>query len=219
MINKEDTGIKIFTSKDLMYSMGLQIGDYICMKNINEHHTIADYVIEEINGEIYYSRGPKAFSLFNLIGKKFAIIARPKRVGDLKCKDFECEACPLRSVCSRDVKTVDFFVRKTWVDVEAAISIARVVPFWKGDRYRELMPSAELIRDYKDGLINEEQYTIRYKQEVLSKLDPKLVGLLLEGRILLCYEKTGSFCHRHIVAEWLREAGFEVKELKGDERL
>lgn len=29
---------------------------------------------------------------------------------------------------------------------------------------------------------------------------------------LLCYEKPGEFCHRHLVAEWLREYGVEVEE-------
>ena len=30
---------------------------------------------------------------------------------------------------------------------------------------------------------------------------------------LMCYEKSGSFCHRTIVAEWLRNNGIEIKEL------
>lgn len=29
---------------------------------------------------------------------------------------------------------------------------------------------------------------------------------------LICYEKSGSFCHRHVVARWLGKAGFVVKE-------
>jgi hypothetical protein len=28
----------------------------------------------------------------------------------------------------------------------------------------------------------------------------------------MCYEKPGSFCHRHLVAEWLRENGFDCRE-------
>lgn len=29
---------------------------------------------------------------------------------------------------------------------------------------------------------------------------------------LICYEKPGEFCHRHLVAAWIRNAGFEVRE-------
>jgi uncharacterized protein (DUF488 family) len=39
------------------------------------------------------------------------------------------------------------------------------------------------------------------------------VAQALEGKVLLCYEKSGDFCHRHLVAEWLRRYGYEVKEL------
>lgn len=31
---------------------------------------------------------------------------------------------------------------------------------------------------------------------------------------LVCYEKSGDFCHRHIVADWLNQAGYDVKELE-----
>jgi uncharacterized protein (DUF488 family) len=31
---------------------------------------------------------------------------------------------------------------------------------------------------------------------------------------LMCYEKVGDFCHRHLVADWLNENGLEVKELE-----
>ena len=29
---------------------------------------------------------------------------------------------------------------------------------------------------------------------------------------LVCYEKPGDFCHRHLVAQWLRDAGYSVEE-------
>jgi len=62
---------------------------------------------------------------------------------------------------------------------------------------------------------NLEKFKIMYRKQ-LSKLDPHKVAKDLEGRILLCYEniyKKDSHCHREIVAEWLREAGYKVKEL------
>jgi len=53
----------------------------------------------------------------------------------------------------------------------------------------------------------------------LSKLDPVSVVEELKTKsqgqpvVLLCYEKSGSFCHRHLVAEWLN------KYLAGDEKV
>jgi uncharacterized protein (DUF488 family) len=36
---------------------------------------------------------------------------------------------------------------------------------------------------------------------------------------LLCYEKPGDFCHRHIVAEWLHNnLGVHVEEFNGTVR-
>ena len=33
------------------------------------------------------------------------------------------------------------------------------------------------------------------------------------NKIFLCFEKTGDFCHRHIVSSWLKYHGFECEEL------
>ena len=56
-------------------------------------------------------------------------------------------------------------------------------------------------------------YIKHFIEEVLDKLDPEQVLKELEGFsgvsedniILLCYEKTGTFCHRHLVADWLNQ--------------
>ena len=37
-----------------------------------------------------------------------------------------------------------------------------------------------------------------HKEEVLKFLDSFETDI-----ILLCYEKSGDFCHRHIVADWI----------------
>ena len=62
----------------------------------------------------------------------------------------------------------------------------------------------------------EENYTIHYYSEVLNVLDPHQVYEELgENAVLLCWEKSGKFCHRHLVAEWFqKELGIEVNELK-----
>lgn len=59
-----------------------------------------------------------------------------------------------------------------------------------------------------------------YKDLVLSTLDAnnvikELKSLILhktDSIALVCYEKLADFCHRHLVAEWLQENGFECEE-------
>jgi len=56
-------------------------------------------------------------------------------------------------------------------------------------------------------------FTPIYQAKVLFRLDPLQVAKELgQDSILLCWEKPEEFCHRIVVAEWLREAGIEVEE-------
>ena len=87
-----------------------------------------------------------------------------------------------------------------------------------GPCYKQLAPTYNTLMDYKnDGDAN--KFVQRYKEETLKKLNPvhvvnDMLNLIESNNILmLCYEKKGSFCHRHLVAEWLRKAGYEVEEL------
>ena len=94
------------------------------------------------------------------------------------------------------------------------ISIARWAPSgFANNVYPDLYPPADLLRDYKDGKVSEEEYTRRYKREVLAKFNPVAMYKELDGKVLLCYEKKGAFCHRNIVAEWFRFYGYECEEL------
>lgn len=75
-------------------------------------------------------------------------------------------------------------------------------------------PKLWFFRKYKkDG--DENFYTKQYHKEVLDKLNPQEVYEELgQDAILICWEGTGKFCHRHIVAEWLStNLGVEVIEL------
>ena len=103
---------------------------------------------------------------------------------------------------------------------EEGISIARWCKFWSGLSYTALAPSTELLSWWKSLSSIEQEtteakqcYANLYKEQTLSKLNPAEVAMILEGKTLLCFEKAGDFCHRHIVAEWLRDAGFECEEL------
>jgi hypothetical protein len=93
-----------------------------------------------------------------------------------------------------------------------------------GKSYRALAPNASTLRDWK-----QDHSISNYERDyaaTLDKLDPGIVVvelLAMAGNLkgvnynpqpaLLCYERPGEFCHRHIVAEWLRNAGYEIEEL------
>jgi uncharacterized protein YeaO (DUF488 family) len=96
------------------------------------------------------------------------------------------------------------------------VSIARTNPSWyEGEVYKTIAPTSSLLYDYKQGNLTEEEYTTRYKEEVLDRLDPKAVfDELGEDAILLCYEKSEDFCHRQLVSAWLTKAGYRVLEYK-----
>lgn len=84
-------------------------------------------------------------------------------------------------------------------------------------RYFELAPNPDILMDYKrTGDV--EKFTKDYEEQILSKLDPH--GLVRDitkwagdkDIAFICYEKSTDFCHRHLVAEWLRKAGYECQE-------
>lgn len=80
------------------------------------------------------------------------------------------------------------------------------------DRYEPLMPSNSLLRMYKDGDIDERDYAELYMQSLSGLSRKRVIDDLFnitnnKSPVLLCYEKPSSFCHRHIVSEWLNESG------------
>ena len=101
-----------------------------------------------------------------------------------------------------------------------AVSIAGKAPRWyKGKQYKILAPKYWFFKKYKDP--NDDKYkdqiyyTEHYYKEVLDKLNPhQVLRDLGEDAVLLCWEKQGEFCHRHIVAAWLRDKlGVHITEL------
>ena len=104
------------------------------------------------------------------------------------------------------------------------VSISRFPPkFYKQDTCELLAPSAELLRGYKNGTITDEEYDKTYieylqanKASVASALKELANKATAEGKsavVLLCYEKNGDFCHRHLLAEFLnRTFGTHVRE-------
>lgn len=107
--------------------------------------------------------------------------------------------------------TTSYFAKYKGSD---GVSIARITPAWIKDlsQYKDLAPSFELLRKYKnDG--DEDSYTLEYLKQ-LNRLDVDKVYKDLDGKVLLCYERSNSFCHRHIVSRWFRDNGYQAFELE-----
>ena len=95
-----------------------------------------------------------------------------------------------------------------------------------------LAPSYDLLMDWKETHDND-AYIRRYNAEVLdwltvdtmlnrllpnvpSNIMAKLDVPIYESKdwhiALICYEKPSDFCHRHLVAKWLRDRGIWCEE-------
>lgn len=96
-----------------------------------------------------------------------------------------------------------------------AVSISAKAPsYFYGEWYPKLAPTWDMINGIKHGGWSERDYCQAFLEK-LNLLDPvRVVNDLPDGAFLLCYEANdGSFCHRHIVAEWLQNStGIIVQE-------
>ena len=101
------------------------------------------------------------------------------------------------------------------------ISISRTIPFnikLKGievKKMAEFAPSAGLLIEWKKNY-DIKRYYDRFYFENLNNLNKKYVLNKIKELannkdcVLLCYEKS-SFCHRHLVADWMKGV-VEIKE-------
>ena len=91
------------------------------------------------------------------------------------------------------------------------VAISRGIPRgWQGRRYLLLAPPRNLIR-----MADPERFIRLYRAEILDRLDARKVLEDLGGDdfLMLCWEPPGQFCHRQVVATWLKkELGLEVPE-------
>jgi hypothetical protein len=90
---------------------------------------------------------------------------------------------------------------------------------WQGEQFPSLAPDRKTFFAKKACEIDEVEYENQYRKKVLSKLDPNKVYDMFANKVLLCWEPAGEFCHRRIVADWIKEElGIEVPEWKpGDD--
>ena len=125
------------------------------------------------------------------------------------------------------IYTSYFAKLKSLPDNIIPISICSKAPEWyKGLQYKKLAPKYDFFIKWKENHDND--YFIKcFNEQVLEQLNYNDVIrelLMLVGNYkglnyfpnicLICYEKPSDFCHRHLVAEWLRENGFNCEEYK-----
>jgi hypothetical protein len=118
------------------------------------------------------------------------------------------------------------------------ISIAGKAPEgWKNPEVKCLAPTWKCYKDYKDEVTDEFGYAQQWWKDhpwmaptILKKIE-EVVGKQ-EVITLMCYEKApetddylneiagdlprGVFCHRHLISEILRKAGYDSREFRGN---
>ena len=77
------------------------------------------------------------------------------------------------------------------------------------DKYGKLFaPPWSLVSDYKQSIINEDEYTDQYSDLLMHAIasNPALwvEFLELESATVVCYCRADSFCHRYIIAEFCK---------------
>lgn len=79
-----------------------------------------------------------------------------------------------------------------------------------------LGPQSDLLDGYKEGKIDQETYTNIYTKN-LEEIWPSIEGWMMvnynKNIVLLCYEGKNKFCHRYILADFLKQKGFDCEEL------
>lgn len=90
------------------------------------------------------------------------------------------------------------------------VSIARRSPaWWTGERWLELAPSLSLLMRYRNRIIDQTEYCRIYIDQ-LNKLGVFNLAMELSkycsidrDLVLYCYERPDSFCHRHLLADYM----------------
>lgn len=83
-----------------------------------------------------------------------------------------------------------------------------------------LGPTKELLKLYKNNKINEKEYTkiyLQYIDDKWTEIKDFLHQHENENIVMLCYEKSTDFCHRHLLRTYLNTKGIDCKELTKDD--
>lgn len=118
------------------------------------------------------------------------------------------------------IYTSNYFNPITLGCTRVSISVSRPDGYKSLPIWRTVAPDWDtILKPYKDGVIGDAEYTRRYLQQLNSHRD----RIIVEARsymnspgdvVLLCWCRKGNFCHRRLLADWLKNNGFdEIKEL------
>lgn len=103
-------------------------------------------------------------------------------------------------------------------------SISNSTPKWAYARTKNsyLVPKWELVEKWnrvknsknsKEKQKVKEEYTKLYRKQLDELGIERILMTLEDGDVLLCWCGKDQFCHRYILADYLREHGVEVEEL------
>ena len=117
------------------------------------------------------------------------------------------------------------------------ISICGKAPDWyDGLQYKKLAPKYDFFMEWKKNHDND-YYIKCFNDQVLDGLElaralndlqlliPYNIRYQMQHSVanspdwhiaLICYEKPGDFCHRHLVADWLAKNDIECKEWENE---
>ena len=112
-----------------------------------------------------------------------------------------------------------YYANKGIQEFDNLTSISIFPPKWFKEipNYKTLAPTKELLLDYKKNP-DKNNYTKTFIKQ-LSMLDVKETYKELDGKVLLCYEKTEDFCHRKLVNKWFNSNGLLALEYKEKYRI
>ena len=98
------------------------------------------------------------------------------------------------------------------------VAICRKIPKgYNGNIYAKLCPSKGALALYRE---TQDEFAMKrhFYEETLSQLNAREIAEYLQSLnpegdiVLICYEKPGDFCHRHLVSDWFNKSGITVKE-------
>ena len=97
-----------------------------------------------------------------------------------------------------------------------SISVSEPPLMYIDGKIPSLCPDKQILFDYKNGNIDEIEYTSKY----LDQLDRIGIREILrfihkfgDDFVLLCWERPDKFCHRHILADYInKRTKLEIKE-------
>lgn len=61
----------------------------------------------------------------------------------------------------------------------------------------------KLVGPYRSGKLSQDDYTDRYNEQLYNLNVHEFIDLVGLDAILLCYELPNTFCHRHILSNWI----------------